>query len=300
MLLVWSAVLLGHPEAFAKARNDVVSQVMDSIEERFEKSKLSRDYSKEDHAKKNGFMADPSKSKVMTLINADALLSVLKDKEFKNQHQTEYSGGGGYDPKQRYNIESNLAGLKLKTLVKDTKELHQLLPKYGMVEFHDFAQDPHVQKEWSESIHTAEALDTFGEIAIYFKDGIRNRTTVTPEDSGNWGAKIKANELVQSLRQKRVIIDFHQAEGGEFFEAQIWGKITLSDIDYVVLPKELFYDNSAELSEVRKALKAAGITYYMQRNAKTASEKSQEALRIRFKGSKAYGEKEAPSCRRIF
>jgi hypothetical protein len=272
----------------------VVAEVMDSVEARFRDSYLAKThghreqyYSRDDMI----YPADPVRAKVMTLINGFSLLDFLRDGEFKNQHQTKYSGGGGEGPKvrrMRLDIEENLSGIDLRKRVKKEADLHRVLPKYGMVEFHDMASNPQVQRDWSADIKTLES-DVYGEIAIYFKDSVKSRTTMIPTDSGNFGARKRMGEWVQSLRQKRVLLDFQKIDYGEFFEAQIWGKLTVAEVDYVVVPRELFYDASADLNKIIEALHKKGIPVY---EFKTRNFTSQEArlrnLRVKIRGPRIY------------
>lgn len=290
---ILSLALLVPTISIAASQKEIVSRVIRNVEARFERSKLFKKYSSAQKNKSSleegAFIANPSRAKVMTLINADDFISLLQDTMFKNQHQTGYSGGGGYNPSMRYDLEENLSGVKLARLMKDSELLKQVLPKYGMVEFHDFADDPGAQEFWATELIGSEELDLYGEIAIYFKDSVKKRTTFLPADSGNLGLRKDIGEWVQSLRKKQIILDPDQIGRGRFFEAQIWGKVTTDDIDYVVIPVELFYDNSGNIKQVEETLKESGIPFYRERRARTATEKIMERLRVRFKANKRLG-----------
>ncbi len=284
ILWVWIFSIASIP--LAHSQTPIVPQVMKSIEDRFRKSKLhdrylhpTANFKPED----NGFIAHPKNARVMTLMNGEDLIQALKDGEIKNQHQVGKSGGGGYNPKLRMKIEEGISGLNLKKIVSEKKTLNQVLPKYGMIEFHDFASDTVIQELWGEELKRAEDLDSYGEISVYFKENVKNRTSFIPADSGNLAYKREIGEWVQTLRQEKIIIDGLQMDHGSFFEAQIWGKLKLSDIDYVVVPRELYFDDSASVKDIERALKAAGIPIYRPKKSLTVEEEIMERLRVRFR-----------------
>lgn len=244
------------------------------------------------------YLASSAKARVCMRISPETLLKVLQDGEFKNQHQTGYSQGGGYFPEARLWLEESVAGRRLASPEGEGLErLHRLLPKYGMVEFPDFAADPSVQEGWE--LRECEELDSYGEISVFFKDSVKERTTFSPFDSGDLVSQDEASgveisrELLdlsddfQSLQQKKVVLSPQQSDRGSFFESQIWGPLKLSDIDYVVCPRRYLFDPT-DPAQLEKALTAHGIAAYREkpRDRCSQAELTQESFRVMPRGEK--------------
>lgn len=181
------------------------------------------------------YHANPQFAKIRMHMSSLTLWEVLESGEILNQHDTKYSGGGGYAPDDRLDLEETLSGFKFNSTIRKDSRLNKILPKYGIVEFHDFANDPYVQEFW-ELKSSREVSGQYGEIAVYLKDHVKRRTTVFPSDTGN-GFHGRVEDLGQSLNQKEVLIIGGQAYWGEFFEAEFWGPLTLNDIEKIVIPK---------------------------------------------------------------
>lgn len=270
----------------ARGNSAIVGEIMDTIDNRFRQSRLYQQYMHPGYnVSEHGFIADPKKARVMTLVTADVMLKILDDKEIKNQHQTgdTQTGSYSYDPEARYRIEENLAGIALKKRVRDPERLKQILPKYGLIEFPDFAMDPSALNIFLEDIKLDDELDVYGEIAIYFKPAIKRRTSFVPKDSGQLGVPSKVGEWVQSMNAKQIIIDASQVEKGRIFEGEIWGELAVREIDYVVLPRRLFFDSSGvRLATVQRRLKEEGIPALRKRDPQTPFEEAMDIMRVRF------------------
>lgn len=295
------AILLFCPVLDA-AKPNAVDKILTRIQERFESTPNYKAYATGNPGYSKDlevFRANPASAKVMMLMQADALVQALVEGEIKNQHQTGFSGGGHYGPELRLELEEEMAGLSFKQLGLTKAQLLELLPKYGMVEFVDFAKDP---ISLDMDIRTSEELDTYGEIEIYFKNSVRKRTTMMPQDSGNFallnhrGDEVTIvdgiDKQLQSMRQDRMILITRQMDEGHFFEAEVWGRLRTADIDYIVMPKDLWYDEPTlmNIADLHKLLRASGIPVYRTKYELSETEKQMEQLRVRFRGRKLYPE----------
>lgn len=295
-------VLLVFASLELRAEPSKVLELVTSLRNRFEGTELFKKFGNRPAVYSDeAFIADPSKARIMTLIEGDALIQLLEDGEFKNQHQTGSSGGGTYAPSVRFKLEEEMAGQSLKKLFPKKKDLLEALPKYGMAEFPDFAKHPKIRDLWLSEIRSADDLDTYGEIALYFKDSIKERTTMMPQDSGGFvhlsptgksGSVLEGvHERLQTFSQKKLILSSLQMDEGNFFEAEIWGKVTLADIDYIVLPEAFFYDEpSISMEQLKKALKLTGIPVYREKLNRTDAERTTEQLRTRVRGPLIFAE----------
>lgn len=178
------------------------------------------------------FAADTAGARLRIHMSPQALLAILSSGEILNQHQTKHSSSDQfYDPAARLVLEEGLAGAKFDKDVKKQKAFLEFLAKYATVEFPDFANDKDVRENWRDAVRSSSILDQYGDIIVYLKDSVKTRATFTPADSGN------SSTEVQSFRQKKIYLLDREVSRGEYFEAQIWGPISLKDVAFVALAK---------------------------------------------------------------
>ncbi|MDE2144115.1 MAG: hypothetical protein KGJ84_17035, partial [Elusimicrobia bacterium] len=143
---------------------------------------------------------------------------------FLNQHQTLTTGG--FDRlSARFAAEQELAMLRLPY---DSKG-RELLPKYAVLNIR-------------RPGYGAFSLPArYGDVAVVFKTEVRSRTTWTYADSldysrttGRFAAGGAANPVLpHTLEYPGKAADRNVC--GNYCEAQIWGKLSWADVDYVMI-----------------------------------------------------------------
>lgn len=291
-LTLW-VLLVSYP-CFAQDQSDA-TDLVSRVRQRFESSAIYRKYgtgSRDLFEKEHVFAADTQQAKVKILLPMDMLLRVLATNQFKNQHQTGYSGGGGFDPDERFEIEQQLVGADLRKEIRGTRHLKETLPKYGLLEMPDFSSNTKVQKIWGRLNN--ERANAYGDVQVYFKDDVKQRVTFTTYDSGN-GSVADGTPFIQTTQQRRIVLDFAEMEGGEYFEAHIWGKLTLDDVAYFVIPPQDHYSdnmNDVTVKRIKPHLEKTGIPVYLAKQNKelTATEKAAGEMRLAIRGELLYPE----------
>lgn len=122
---------------------------------------------------------------------------------------------------RRAAIEYNMIGIPIESAKRvSTMKLRvnrlPLFPKYSIL-------DVHTEK----NIGNFEVSgDTYGQIAAVLKGSVKRRTTWTPNDSYDTGTY-----EVESLKKGFFI----PGESSYYFEGQIWGDLSLSDVEYFMV-----------------------------------------------------------------
>ncbi len=151
------------------------------------------------------------------------LFKKIQDNGFLNQHMTK-SSNGTLNPARRADAEDSFLGVKLEAKYDSVGKLvHKIRPKYSYL----LLDAPH--SGMGDTIVTNQ----YGNIFFKFKDSIKNRSTFTPGDSltlntlqvpygGTFTFYYRSSKTMSMLETR-------------YWEAQIWGELTLKDVDYVIV-----------------------------------------------------------------
>ena len=137
---------------------------------------------------------------------------------FKNQHQT-HSSEGLLFGEQRSAIENEMIKLKLEWRYEDNPKnpVHQLRPKYAYLGLQKSL--PNLRTGYSPS---------YGNILAVFKDAVKKRTTFTPGDS----LLVNPANETRTLSYRAAAPTTLEAR---YWEAQVWGEICFSDVEYFLV-----------------------------------------------------------------
>jgi hypothetical protein len=156
---------------------------------------------------------------------------------FLNQHQIGNSSGF-YRPEQRAALEDGLIGLRLEETY-DTKDrfraANELRPKYAFLGLP--LGTPGVEPALSE-------ID-YGDVFAVLKPEVKQRTTLTNGDSLNW----RDSPRLEAHTFKYRNTPFSLPRLGNYYEAQIWGKLAISDVAYFLVDCPGFYKTDAKFFE---------------------------------------------------
>ncbi|MFE7798340.1 hypothetical protein [Nocardia sp. NPDC057440] len=216
----------------------------------------------------------------------EALEAVLRDGRFKSMFETGRSAG---EPlvERRVWLERIQFGYDRRTLPDDQR------PIYGYVMLNGeyvAATGPHGlgwyerpdDTSWKMGIGHSDRLSAYGEVQVVLKPEVLQRTTFTIGDSMNdresafpshilnpqpesYHAFPKSSESAASTEPghplQAVDRQYHTAAftKASFAEAQVHGKVTLNDIDHVLLPSE-------PAPELRRALDDNGVAWKVHNN----------------------------------
>jgi hypothetical protein len=165
----------------------------------------------------------------------EAVIDSVVQFGFINQHQIKYTHGA-YDPVRRDQVESSLLKIQFEREYTYGYEnpANFIRPKYGFLTY-DKDSDGEQRGKFEKS---------YGNIVVTFKNEIKDRTTFTGVDAlnGNYDANgnvsiglVKAYSFdVHSAQQLHKIAD-PSGSSEDFWEAQIWGNLTLQDVDYFMV-----------------------------------------------------------------
>jgi hypothetical protein len=147
----------------------------------------------------------------------DKIFDSIRRGCFKNQFQTGRSNAS-FDPEFRVKTEKDLAGIGI-TSDKDPKSLsHHVRPKYAYF----------VPTKEMRGVRPNEYRRSYGNIYASFKNSIKDRTTFSEGDSIEFN--LKARSLKRKADYKAVRRDLI-----EYWEAQIWGDVCFSDVEYFLV-----------------------------------------------------------------
>ena len=174
--------------------------------------------------------APPSGEKVLgddaaliMMVPAEKFDAIARD-GFLNQHQTRTTGGQ-HRERDRFEAEQELAMLRLPFGMRGW----ELLPKYTVL---DIKQN---------GLGTYRLPTQYGGVAVVFKKEVFERATWTYADSLDYSQKSGrfaaggANNpvLARTFLYERKKEDRNRC--GNYCEAQIWGKLTLGDVEYAMV-----------------------------------------------------------------
>lgn len=165
---------------------------------------------------------------------------------FLNQHMTGWTSGtlaNGY----RFRAEQQMA----LACLPYSHHGRLLLPKYA------FVTSARLQKP------ARKFTEHYGPLAFVLKDTVKSRTTFSLGDSLT---HYLHNEATKAKRMRPFVYPFgagfatqpSAGNGVPYAEAQIWGELDLSDVEYVLSPAD---------SRVLEALKETGLPVYSGRHA---------------------------------
>ncbi len=144
--------------------------------------------------------------------NAEHLDSIVK-KGFLNFHQTHNGNGCTSCESQRYTTEARLINAD----DDDVRNISPtVLPKYA-----------YAVSNTNKNILAARVAAFYGEVFARFKSDVLKRTTITEEDSLNLGA---VGRPLTSCLDKPWTGGAHN-----YYEAQIWGELTVQDVDILIV-----------------------------------------------------------------
>jgi hypothetical protein len=217
--------------------NTIAELLIDRIEEGCDKIRGGKDNeSMEEH------------SEVMMMVNSNLYDSIDKY-GLQNQHVTATSSGIS-SRDHRYSAESKMIG----SVVGYSSKAKDILPKYSGLNV--------LKKSHFGSDTPYNGASGYGNTAIVFKDHINERVTFTKMDSlgvfSFRGSPIMSSLKFKDKRKK----EDHFKCASSYCEAQVWGKVGLDDVKYVLIPP------GAPVPEV---FKKRGIPVYFYKKGKKGS-----------------------------
>ena len=184
---------------------------------------------------------DFRKDSEIQLLFQDKYFHSIRKSCFKNQHQTNTSGGA-LAKKQRMEAEDTLSGLKIKGS-KDPKSIaNRVRPKYAFLT---------LTKPMVDVPENFYAF-SYGNIFAVFKDDVKERSTFTTMDS------LDIPDIGKSFN---VQSDYKDLRKGKYayWEAQLWGDVCFSDVSYFLIDCP---GASSVASKVLSEIKQTGIPVY--------------------------------------
>lgn len=145
-----------------------------------------------------------------------AAFAAIEKYGFHNQHVTRTTSGAN-TREGRYNSEVQFPGMILGYNSK-TKDL---LPKYAAL---------NIQKD--SAGYTKGSADYYGDVIIVFKPDVKKRTTWTNRDSLGT-VPFRGSVVTNTLKFKDKKEDPVECWG--YCEAQVWGDLDLSDVEYAMI-----------------------------------------------------------------
>jgi hypothetical protein len=170
------------------------------------------------------------------------LFDAIERDGFLNQHQTGTTGGQ-HRESDRFEAEQELAMLRLPFDAKG----RELLPKYAILD---------VKKA---GLGTYRLPTQYGGVAVVFKKEVAARATWTYADSLDYSRKagrFDAGGAANPVLTKTFLYERKKEDRNRcvnYCEAQIWGKLTLEDVEYAMV---------ADSEPVPGALARAGMPVY--------------------------------------
>lgn len=222
---------------------------------------------------KKSFSVGPASVKVSVndaeikmFFSADDLDAILKEKQFLNGHQVGKSNGNDR-PDLVKKIENGIAGIKLESTDKKVStKLSQLRPKYAIIDFPDLYKHlTEVDEDENFIFQESYKTQAYGQISAVFKSKVKQQTTISLQDSGDYIHEVrnrdKLNQYFTGLNgQDQLSINPYGLAGSRYIEAQVWGKLALSDVEFFILDTESL--PSSEIFAIVDRLKEVGVPIY--------------------------------------
>ncbi|MEY3903361.1 MAG: hypothetical protein RL189_2667 [Pseudomonadota bacterium] len=186
-----------------------------------------------------------------------------------NQHQLGVSLSASVNPEGRAQLEDHLIGIKLEDTYESgmKNRLNEVRPKYGYLNTAiESRLDPRAKRQRLVYFRNTE-LDAYGCVALRFKKDINRRSTWTFGDSlAQFEEIIALNSqsvkpfwfdpprtlLSRSIKMPTVM----SGRDVKYLEAQVWGPLTMQDVESIVISKSCGLDGSDSAAESQVSLLA--------------------------------------------
>lgn len=165
-------------------------------------------------------------SDIMMFVPA-GVIEGIEQYGFQNQHVTRTTNGCDCR-EDRYKAEGDLSGI----MIGYGPKAKEVLPKYTALSVN------------KKGISYGGNASQYGDTIFMFKETVKKRTTWTEQDS-LMNTPYRGSKVVNTLGFKDKADEPMKCNGG-YCEAQIWGSLDLSDVDYVMIMP------GAEIPEVLK------------------------------------------------
>ncbi len=163
--------------------------------------------------------------RLVVMVPPQALGSIVRD-GLRNAHETGATGGF-LRPWRRFEAEQELAMLRLPYGARG----RALLPKYALVRSTAADEEPPPAR--------------YGSVALVLKPEVEARATWTYADSLDFSRRAGLYELGGTSNSVLPrTFGYRRRRGDEnacvhYCEAQVWGPVTLADVDYAVVPEDV-------------------------------------------------------------
>ncbi len=177
---------------------------------------------------KNGFDYKSKKIKIALAATEDDIFSILKTGEFLNYHQVKKTNGESL-LSQRRGVENRLIGINYGdeniaenvTNQKNIALIQEIRPKSAYLFLGDLPQYP--------DLGATRIRSQYGNIFAVMKNEVKDRAVFTTHDS--LAANTAYTFNARPKEPLRATPDGH-GDYSSYFEAQIYGRLTLDDVDY--------------------------------------------------------------------
>ncbi len=206
---------------------------------------------------------DPvSQSEIQLYFPAENVEKIVSTNSFLNLHQV--PSIQGYDTRTTFRdqIEQSLARLRLSKEKSNDPDspVNKLRPKSAVLEF----------RLPADQMPVTRGGKRFGELVAVLKDDVKRRTTYTPYDSGAiFSSPYTTADRLRKEVRPLLASDyfFRPLHPSEYFEAQVWGELSLSDVKEFLVPKGFGGDALSKLRET-------GIPIFQYVEVKVGKEKN--------------------------
>ena len=181
---------------------------------------------------------------ILSLVPAANVKSLLKNGQL-NLHQTKHTRGA-FQLSRRAELEDLMLGIVLedKYNASPTSPIHNLRPKYGLVNF---------LKPCGVKINPQQHLLDYGDILVVYRDEVKRRATYTYSDSlSGYFVTVDGPSKPRMLCDLTAPVD--KSRVLTYVEAQVWGAIDLADIAEFRIPEQR--------NDLLRVLKPAGLPIY--------------------------------------
>lgn len=232
-----------------------------------------------DFSRPRGFelTADVRSSEVKLFFSEGTLDLILASGEFLNHYQTGSSSGHPFDTgdeedmkiiqKITTKIEDSIADIRGEPKNSAAlKKMNELRPKFAIVDFPEFYQKlTMLDRDEQYLFQDAYKKDQYGRIAAVFNDDVKKRTTLSLRDSGEFDREVRKRKIdlskyFSALTSKEININPDGLAGSRYIEAQIWGKLSLSNVDYFIVDLEGL--DQRKIKKIISKLKLSGRPIY--------------------------------------
>ena len=170
-------------------------------------------------------------------------ISAIIRKGYLNQHRSGQSNGA-LTKSRRATLEDSMIGARLEDSYNSIgQKVHNVRPKYAFL---------NLTKQTAKTGFN-EFLGQYGNVYAVFSKNVKVRSTFTAGDSLNIGAGFDENHTFFYKS------DSHIKHTNHYFEAQVWGELTIKNVEYFLINCSHVSNIS---SEQIKALQATKVPVY--------------------------------------